>query len=150
MYKYNVLDGYFCFLFMSVINEFWILYYLFLNLPPPPKVQGIYFQILGPCFYFLLSLPQLSSWKRSRLHARPACLRNLQVQVLRLLKVSEIGRKVRKLDQSRDFFAPEFMTWRVLSASRITRPNSSLAAALQGDAGSCRLCRLWVHALGRT
>lgn len=43
--------------------EYCIIYF---KSSPTPKVQGIYFKILGPCFYFLLSLPQLSSWKRSQ------------------------------------------------------------------------------------
>lgn len=53
-------------------------------------------------------IPVVLLEKKSELNARSACLLNHRFTVIRLQKVSEIGRKVRKLDQSRDFFMPEF------------------------------------------
>lgn len=48
--------------------------------------------------------------KKSELSAQYACLLNCRFMVVSLQKVSEIGRKVRKLDQSGDFLCQSFMT----------------------------------------
>lgn len=49
-------------------------------------------------------IPVVLLEKKSELRARSACLLNRRFTVICLQKVSEIGRKVRKLDQSGDFF----------------------------------------------
>lgn len=48
--------------------------------------------------------------KKLELSARSACLLNCRFMFICPQKVSEIGRKVRKLDQSRDFLCHSFMT----------------------------------------
>lgn len=55
-------------------------------------------------------IPVVLLEKKSEPSAQSACLLNRRFTVIRLQKVSEIGRKVRKLDQSGDFFNASFVT----------------------------------------
>lgn len=80
--------------------------------------------------------------KKSELSAQSTCLLNCRFTVICLQRVSKIGRKVRKLDQWRDFLCQSFLTWLALSVPRITMPDSSLANTLQRNvkAAICYIC----------
>lgn len=124
MCKCKVLNYYVFFSLMRVIKqEFWILYYLLIPsqgtirgcqwiLPLLPHLSkkcsgnnGIFFQILvWGHNLFSHEFTAVVLLEKKSLSARSACLLNCRFMVIHPQKVSELERKVRKLDQSRDIF----------------------------------------------